>query len=168
MAAISDDLPALGNPTRPASATVLSSSTRVSSAPGSPRKAKPGALRLGVANAALPSPPRPPRAATNLVPAPTRSASSSPSSVLTAVRAGALLAAGRPAQRAAVQVQQRGHAGIHLEDHVAAAASVAAVRPAQWLELLPVHRRATVPAIASLHPQRDVVGELGHLKQPPW
>src|SRR5215469_8354182 len=88
MAEISDDLPALGNPTRPASATVLSSSTRVCSAPGSPRKAKPGALRLGVASAALPSPPRPPWAATNLVPAPIRSASTSPSSVVTTVPSG--------------------------------------------------------------------------------
>src|SRR6516162_7604035 len=88
MAEISDDLPALGKPTRPASATVLSSRTSVCSAPGSPRRAKPGALRRGVASAALPSPPRPPGAATYLVPAPTRSASNSPSSVFTTVPSG--------------------------------------------------------------------------------
>src|SRR6266550_929766 len=73
---------------RPASATVFSSSTSERSTPGSPRRANPGARRRGEASAALPSPPRPPCAATNLVPAPTRSASTSPSSVFITVPSG--------------------------------------------------------------------------------
>src|SRR5579859_3198273 len=85
---MSEDLPAFGKPIRPTSATVFSSSTRSRRSPGSPLSAKPGALRRGDARAALPSPPRPPRAATNRVPAPTRSASSSPSAVLTTVPSG--------------------------------------------------------------------------------
>src|SRR5258707_15268179 len=53
MAEMSDDLPAFGNPTRPASAIVLSSSRSSLCSPGSPRNAKPGALRLVEASAAL-------------------------------------------------------------------------------------------------------------------
>ena len=45
MAAIRLDLPALGKPTSPMSATTLSSRTMSSSSPGSPSRAKPGALR---------------------------------------------------------------------------------------------------------------------------
>src|SRR6516164_3138491 len=88
MAAISEDFPASGKPTRPASATVFSSSTSVWPVPGSPRSANPGARRRGEASAALPRPPRPPCAATYLVRAPTRSASTSPSSVVTTVPSG--------------------------------------------------------------------------------
>ena len=51
---------------------------------------------------------------------------------------------------------------VHLQDHVAAAAAVAAVRAAQRLELLPADGGAAVPAVARLHPQRDLVGELRH------
>ena len=65
-----DDLPADGNPTRPMSATVLSSNVRSRTWPFSPSSAKPGALRARDARAALPSPPRPPAAASNRVPAP--------------------------------------------------------------------------------------------------
>src|SRR5215468_427867 len=72
----------------PASAKVFSSSVSERSTPGSPRRANPGALRRGEASAALPSPPRPPWAATNLVPAPTRSASTSPSPAFTTVPSG--------------------------------------------------------------------------------
>ena len=79
-----------------------------------------------------------------------------------AVRSRALLAVARAAHRPAVQVEQRGHARVHLENDVAAAASVAAVGAAERLELLPVHRRAAVPAVTRLHLDGDVVGKLGH------
>ncbi len=78
IAAIRLDLPALGKPTRPMSATTLSSSWISSSSPGSPSRAKPGALRLDEASAAFPRPPRPPWATTSSVPGPTMSARTSP------------------------------------------------------------------------------------------
>src|SRR6476659_3313762 len=145
---------------RPASATVFSSSVSERSTPGSPRRANPGALRRGEASAALPSPPRPPWAATNLVPVPIRSASTSPSSVVTTVPSGTRTT--RSAPRPPVQVQQGGGTGVDLQDHVAAAAAVPAIRAAQRLELLPPDRGTAVPAIARLHPQRYLVGELRH------
>src|SRR6202042_2501806 len=79
-----------------------------------------------------------------------------------AVRALALPTVAGLAHRAAVEVKQGGRARVHLEDHVAAAPTVAPVRAAERLELLPVNRRAAVPAVAGLHPQRDPVGELRH------
>ena len=88
MAATTLDLPALGKPTRATSATSLSSSTTSRCSPGSPSSAKPGALRRGEARAALPRPPRPPRAMTKEAPAPTRSASTSPPGVRTMVPLG--------------------------------------------------------------------------------
>src|SRR3954470_5702333 len=87
MAAIRDDLPADGKPTRPTSAMLLSSSTTSTLSPGSPSSAKPGALRRELASAALPSPPLPPWAMTTRVPAPIRSATTSPS-MLTTVPGG--------------------------------------------------------------------------------
>src|SRR5215210_2009928 len=88
MAAISEDLPADGKPTRPTSATLLSSMTASKASPGSPRRAKPGALRRGLARAALPSPPLPPWARTTRVPTPMRSAITRPSGVLTTLPSG--------------------------------------------------------------------------------
>ena len=44
---MSEDFPALGKPTSPTSATLLSSRTRSRLSPGSPSSAKPGALRRG-------------------------------------------------------------------------------------------------------------------------
>src|SRR4051794_3370022 len=85
---MSEDLPALGYPTSPTSATLLSSRTRSRASPGSPSSAKPGALRRVEASAALPRPPRPPCAATKRVPAPVRSASTSPCSSRTTVPSG--------------------------------------------------------------------------------
>jgi hypothetical protein len=61
-----------------------------------------------------------------------------------------------------VEVEQRGRARVHHQDHVAAAAAVAAVGAAERLELLPVDRGAAVSAVARLHLQRDPVGELRH------
>ena len=89
MAATSDDLPALGKPTRPTSATTFSSRVTTRASPSSPRSAKPGAFRLFEASAALPRPPRPPAATTSSASAPVRSASSSPvSASLTTVPSG--------------------------------------------------------------------------------
>src|SRR5215472_2975817 len=93
---MSDDFPAFGKPTSPASAMVFSSSSSSRLSPGSPRSANPGALRFADASAAFPSPPRPPLAATNCVPAPTRSASTSPSGVLTTVPSGTPMSRSAP------------------------------------------------------------------------
>ena len=79
-----------------------------------------------------------------------------------AVGALALPAIAGPAHRPAVKVEQGGRARVHLEDHVTPAAPVTPVRAAERLELLPVNRGAAVPAVASLHLQRDPVGELRH------
>src|SRR4051794_19513189 len=57
---------------------LLSSRTASRASPGSPSSANPGALRRGLASAALPNPPLPPWARTTRVPAPTRSATTSP------------------------------------------------------------------------------------------
>ena len=74
----------------------------------------------------------------------------------------ALLAVGGPADRAPVEVEQGGHAGMNFQDHVAAPAAVTAVRAAQRLELLPVHRGAAVTAVTRLGPQECPVCELRH------
>jgi len=79
-----------------------------------------------------------------------------------AVRALALLSVAGPADRTAVEVEQGRRARVHLEDHVTAVAAVTPVRAAERLELLAVNRGAAVPTVASLHLQRDPVGELRH------
>ncbi len=70
------------------SATVFSSSVACRASPGSPSRAKPGALRRLLASRALPSPPCPPAARTYRVPAPIMSASTLPSASLTTVPSG--------------------------------------------------------------------------------
>ena len=75
---MSEDFPALGKPTNAISATDLSSSCNVRSSPGSPSRAKPGALRFDDERAKFPKPPWPPWAAIKVVPMPTRSARSTP------------------------------------------------------------------------------------------
>src|SRR3954447_21303553 len=62
---------------------LFSSRTASTASPGSPSSAKPGALRRGLASAALPRPPLPPAASTMRVPAPIRSATISPSTQTT-------------------------------------------------------------------------------------
>src|SRR3954447_81386 len=183
-----DDLPADGNPTRPTSAMLLSSTTASNASPSSPSSAKPGALRRALASAALPSPPLPPLARTTRVPAPIRSAMTRPSGVLTTGPAGtretfapplapaAVLAPGAvPVAalarlavtgllvRAVVEVQQRVHARIHLEDDVAPVATVAAVGTAERLVLLAVHRGDPVPAVAGGHVHGHSIDESGHI-----
>src|SRR5918992_613483 len=82
------DLPALGKPTRAASARDRSSRVRRRWRPGSPFSWKPATRRPGPDRAALPRPPRPPLAARNLAPGRSRSASSSPSASRTSVPTG--------------------------------------------------------------------------------
>src|SRR5207244_3159616 len=80
--------PAFGKPTSAASAISFSSSCNHRSSPYSPCSAKLGARRAFDKNRALPRPPRPPRAASQVSPWCTRSASSSPSSERTTVPSG--------------------------------------------------------------------------------
>ncbi|CAB4674751.1 unannotated protein [freshwater metagenome] len=75
---MSEDFPALGKPTSAISATDFNSNCKIRSSPGSPRRAKPGARRLEEESAKFPSPPKPPWAATNVVPVPMRSAICTP------------------------------------------------------------------------------------------
>jgi hypothetical protein len=87
--------------------------------------------------------------------------------VAVAARTGASVAG--PLVRMAVVVEQRRHRRIDNEDDVAAAATVATVRAAERLELLPVRRGAAVPAIAGSDMQDDAIDEggYGHDGQPP-
>src|SRR5215471_5798771 len=62
-----------------------------------------------------------------------------------AMRAGAGFA-----QRPAVKVEQRGHARVHPKNDVTAATAVAAVGPAERLELLAVYRSAAVTTVTGL------------------
>src|SRR5215211_9171058 len=82
------DLPALGNPTRAASARERSSRVRRRWRPGSPFSWKVATRRPGPERAALPRPPRPPLAATNRAPGRSRSASGWPSASRTRVPTG--------------------------------------------------------------------------------
>ena len=82
------------------------------------------------------------------------------------VRALALMAVGRLADGAPVEVEQGRRGGVDLKDHAAAPAAVAAVRAAERLELLPVNRGAAMAAVASLHPEHSVVGEFCHVCSP--
>ncbi len=91
------DLPALGNPTKPTSASNLSSRRIHFSSPGSPFSAIDGALCMAVAKRALPLPPLPPRAMTASCPAAVKSAMVSPlSSSITNVPAGTLTTRSSP------------------------------------------------------------------------
>ncbi len=80
-------MPAFGNPTRPTSATVRSSTRRRFSSPSSPGSDVRGTRLRALASAALPRPPRPPCATTAREPSPTRSAIK-PSSSETTVPSG--------------------------------------------------------------------------------
>ena len=64
--------------------------------------------------------------------------------------------------RAEVEVQQRVNVVVHHQRDVPAVAAVTAVRPTQWLELLPMHRRAPVATVAGLQMQDGAVDEPGH------
>ena len=88
IAAINDDLPALGYPTSAISATLFNSSESWAFSPGSPSNANPGARLFEEESAAFPNPPAPPRAAINFVPLPNKSAMSSPSAPRITVPSG--------------------------------------------------------------------------------
>ncbi len=160
---------------------LLSSMTASKASPGSPSSAKPGALRRELASAALPSPPLPPlgqhdagagadevgddpavgRAddgagghAQDLVLAP----GAVPVAALARLAVAGLLV------RAVVEVEQRVHAGVDLEDDVAAVAAVAAVGAAEGLELLAVDRGHAVAAVAGGHVHGHSIDESGHAR----
>src|SRR5699024_8891268 len=90
--------------------------TRLRLSPGSPSRAKPGALRFVEARAALPSPPRPPAAAVNSVPSSTRSAMMSPSVLLTTVPSGTAMTRFLPSapERRRRRERPRGSARPHV------------------------------------------------------
>ena len=75
---MSVDLPAFGRPTIATSATSFSSMWISRLSPGSPSSANRGSGPASRAREALPLPPRPPRAAVNLWPGSTRSATARP------------------------------------------------------------------------------------------
>jgi len=61
-----------------------------------------------------------------------------------------------------MEVEQGVDVGVDLEDHVTAVAAVAAVRAAERLELLTMHRGATVSTSTGTNMQHDAVDEFGH------
>ncbi len=71
-------------------------------------------------------------------------------------------AVGALAVRLVVVVDQRGDVGVDLEDDVAAVSAVAAVRPAEGLELLAVHRGDTVATGSARDVERHLVDEAGN------
>ena len=79
-----------------------------------------------------------------------------------AVTAGAGLAVAAALVRVEVEVQQGVHLRIDDEGDIATTAAVAAVRAAQRLELLPVHRGAAVSAVAGREVQHGPVDECCH------
>ena len=87
-AASSEDLPALGSPTRPMSASSLRESVSQSSSPSRPFSANLGAWRVELLKQTLPRPPSPPRATTRRWPSRTRSPRRSPSASRTSVPTG--------------------------------------------------------------------------------
>jgi hypothetical protein len=142
-------------------------------------------LRRGEARAALPSPPRPPAAATlgrdehgadadqigqhgTGLGFDHRAVRDPEDKVFALgpapVGAGPRLAVARPPERPAVEVQQRRGAGIDFDDHIAAAASVTPVRAAERLELLPVDRGTAMAAVTRLHSHLSLISELSHCR----
>ena len=95
------------------------------------------------------------------VPAGTRRTLSSPRAPCRLLPSPGLAVAGLLV-RAVVEVQQRVHAGVDLEDDVAAVAAVAAVGAAEGLELLAVDRGDAVAAVAGGHVHDHPVDESGH------
>jgi len=64
--------------------------------------------------------------------------------------------------RMEVEVEKRVYLGVDDQVNAAATATVAAVGSAERLELLAVHRRAPVAAVAGAHVNHDAVDEPGH------
>ena len=172
----SEDLPALGRPTRPTSASSLSRRSIQPSSPGRPRSAKRGAWRVGVAKCLLPRPPRPPRATTTRWPGTTRSTTCRPRQARPACRAGRGRRGPRPPRRGAARPRRgaRGRAfqcALRLnvcrsrsepsqsEHDVAAAAAVAAVGPAARDVGLAAEAQAAVSAGSALDEDARLVAE---------
>lgn len=79
-----------------------------------------------------------------------------------AVVTGTGLAVGGLAVRGVVVVEKRGDGLVDDQDHIAAAAAVPAVGPAERLELLPVDGGAAVASVTRGDMQLDAVHEGGH------
>src|SRR5690606_1199646 len=67
-----------------------------------------------------------------------------------------------------VEVEQGVHLRIDHQDHTAAAATVAAIGPAERSELLAVHGGAAMPAVARAHMDDYAVNEPRHLNFTPY
>jgi hypothetical protein len=65
-----------------------------------------------------------------------------------------------------VEVEQCVYAGVDDQRDAPAVTAVAAVGPAERLELLPVDRHAAVPAVTGLYVQDHPVDERRHLTLP--
>ena len=159
-------MPALGRPTRPASAISFSRSQIQRSSPAWPGLALRGARLVDDLKCALPKPPLPPSASTNFSPSLVKSwisVSRSSSKICVpdrhlqhdrlAVGAVAILAHAVLALRGlevllVAIVDQRVQPVDDLDDHVAAAAAIAAGGPAELDELLAAERHAAVTAVA--------------------
>ena len=158
---------------------LLSSMTASKASPASPSSAKPGALRRALASAALPRPPLPPLASDDAGAGADEVGDDPPVGgaddgagghaqhlVLAAgavpVAALARLAVAGLLVRAVVEVEQRVHARVDLEDDVAAVAAVAPVGAAERLELLAVDRGHAVAAVAGGDVHGHSVDESGH------
>ncbi|GAA3040155.1 hypothetical protein GCM10010528_20740 [Gordonia defluvii] len=61
-----------------------------------------------------------------------------------------------------MKVEERVDLRIDDEAHIAAASTVTAVGPPEWLELLPVHRRAPVATVTGGHVNRHLVNKPRH------
>ena len=163
------DLPALGSPSRPTSASTLQLQASSRLSPGSPGVHWRGARLVLDLKCRLPRPPLPPRASSARWPCAARSAISSPVSasrddrahrhaqhdvlraVAVLVRAAAVLAVlGAVDARVAV-VDERVDVAVGDRVDAAAAAAVAAVRAAAGHELLAPERGAAVAALAGVH-----------------
>jgi hypothetical protein len=64
-----------------------------------------------------------------------------------------------------MEVEQRVHAGVDLEDDVPAVATVTAVGAAERPELLPMDRGHTVAAVAGRHVHHYSIDESGHVRR---
>ena len=175
---MSVDLPTLGKPSRPTSASSLSSRRTVRSSPGVPGSALRGARSVDVAKWMLPRPPLPPWATTQRSPCVAQIADQLAGRVVEHLRAGRdaqhdVLAAApylslwRPCSPAArayslpvAEVEQRRQPLVDDEDDAAAVAAVAARRARPGDELLAPERDRAVAAVAGLHADRRFVDEV--------
>src|SRR4030095_14460373 len=81
--------------------------------------------------------------------------------------AAAVLAALRRQERLILEVEQRGHAEVDLEDDVAAVTAIAAVRPALGLVLLAQAAEAAGAAVGAAHLDLGLVDEFHESRDGP-